>query len=309
VIHTLGFPLRFGHKYHEYGGSWIYPMGEDKVSIGFVVGLDYADATVSCRPAPGVQTHPLIRGIPGRRAAPDLGAKTIPGGGLWGLPSRARARRAPVRRRRRLRGHGRAGGVNYAMRSGILAAEAVYGALKAGRADAPAGLWGYDTRVRDSEIWRDLWKVRNIRPAFEGLRLRRNGPPHGHTRRAAAVPKRVHFERTRPCGVRGRPRQGVSGGRRRVHLRQVSSVFASGNRTRDDQRATSACSVVPRELAVTWERMCPAKVYEIGDETGARRRRARPRHRLQLRAVRRDHGQGRAAHAPEGGSGPEYTLT
>src|SRR3954453_15388955 len=47
VVHTLGGPLRYGAKHHEFGGSWIYPMGDDRVSIGFVVGLDYTDATVS----------------------------------------------------------------------------------------------------------------------------------------------------------------------------------------------------------------------------------------------------------------------
>src|SRR5207342_3446903 len=47
VIHTLGYPLRLATKYREYGGSWIYPMGEDKISLGYVVGLDSADATLS----------------------------------------------------------------------------------------------------------------------------------------------------------------------------------------------------------------------------------------------------------------------
>ena len=47
VVHTLGWPLRYGAKHQEFGGSWIYPMGDDRVSIGFVVGLDYTDATVS----------------------------------------------------------------------------------------------------------------------------------------------------------------------------------------------------------------------------------------------------------------------
>jgi hypothetical protein len=47
VIHTLGWPLRTAARYREFGGSWIYPMGEDRVSIGFVVGLDYADLTLS----------------------------------------------------------------------------------------------------------------------------------------------------------------------------------------------------------------------------------------------------------------------
>ena len=48
VVHTMGWPLRPQAKYREFGGSFIYPMGEDKVSLGFVVGLDYRDATFSC---------------------------------------------------------------------------------------------------------------------------------------------------------------------------------------------------------------------------------------------------------------------
>ena len=48
VIHTLGWPLRWSGKYNEAGGSFIYPMGEDKVCLGLVVGLDYTDATFSC---------------------------------------------------------------------------------------------------------------------------------------------------------------------------------------------------------------------------------------------------------------------
>ena len=56
LIHTTGWPLRLRKKYREYGGSWLYPMGEDKISLGFVVGLDYADATLSAARHPaGVQ--------------------------------------------------------------------------------------------------------------------------------------------------------------------------------------------------------------------------------------------------------------
>jgi len=47
VIHTIGWPLRSAAKYREFGGSFMYPMGEDKVSVGFVVGLDYRGATLS----------------------------------------------------------------------------------------------------------------------------------------------------------------------------------------------------------------------------------------------------------------------
>src|SRR2546421_941636 len=64
VIHTMGWPLRFAAKYREFGGSFIYPMGEDRVSIGFVAGLDSRDATFSLYDVlQGFQTHPRVRAI------------------------------------------------------------------------------------------------------------------------------------------------------------------------------------------------------------------------------------------------------
>src|SRR5690606_21871659 len=161
VVHTLGWPLRLGTKYREYGGSWIYPMGDDKISLGFVVGLDYADATVSAHDLlQEFKTHPFIHGLiaGGKRLA--WGAKTIPGGGFYGLPSRMHVPGAVL--------VGDAAGfvdmmalkgLHLSIQSGILAAEAIYEALKAGKATTTAGLWGYTTRVRDSWIWKDLWKV------------------------------------------------------------------------------------------------------------------------------------------------------
>src|SRR5207247_2168636 len=82
VIHTLGWPLRYGARHKEFGGSWIYPMGEDRVSIGFVVGLDYTDATVSGHDLlQQFKTSKLVRRIleGGERVA--WGAKAIPEGG------------------------------------------------------------------------------------------------------------------------------------------------------------------------------------------------------------------------------------
>src|SRR3954471_13432068 len=64
VIHTMGWPLRFGAKYREFGGSFIYPMGEDRVSMGLVVGLDYRDATFSVHDAlQQLKSHPLVAGL------------------------------------------------------------------------------------------------------------------------------------------------------------------------------------------------------------------------------------------------------
>ena len=91
VIHTLGWPLRPQAKYKEFGGSWIYPMNREgekpRVSLGFVVGLDYADARLSVHDVlQEFKLHPLVRKIlaGGKRVA--WGAKAIPEGGYWAMP-------------------------------------------------------------------------------------------------------------------------------------------------------------------------------------------------------------------------------
>src|SRR5215216_3612575 len=87
VIHTMAWPLRYSPKFREFGGSFIYPMGEDKVSMGLVVGLDYRDARLSVHDAlQELKTHPLVAKIieGGKRIA--WGAKTIPSGGYWARP-------------------------------------------------------------------------------------------------------------------------------------------------------------------------------------------------------------------------------
>ena len=79
VIHTMGWPLRKGAKYNEFGGSFIYPMGEDKVCIGFVVGLDYTDATFSVHDAlQQFKTAPVRAQDPRGRQAGRLGRQDDP---------------------------------------------------------------------------------------------------------------------------------------------------------------------------------------------------------------------------------------
>ena len=95
VIHTLGWPLRPGAKWKEFGGSWIYGMNREgetpKVSIGFVVGLDHTDARLSVHDVlQEFKLHPLVRKIleGGKRVA--WGAKAIPEGGYWAMPALTR---------------------------------------------------------------------------------------------------------------------------------------------------------------------------------------------------------------------------
>src|SRR5205809_1925653 len=165
VIHTMGWPLRTRARYNEFGGSFIYPMGEDKVCIGLVVGLDYTDATFSCHDAlQELKTHPFVRGIleGGKRVA--WGAKTIPSGGYWSMPARLTVPGMVMA------GDGvgmvnvpELKGIHYAMHAGMYAAEAILEALKRDSVNFEA----YEERVRSSVIEEDLYRSRNMRQPFE----------------------------------------------------------------------------------------------------------------------------------------------
>src|SRR5919197_4915593 len=162
VIHTAGWPLRYGAKYREFGGSFIYPMGEDKISLGIVVGLDYRDARFSPHDAlQQLKTHPLVADLIEGGKGVGWGAKTLPSGGYWAMPERLSAPGMV------LAGDG-AGmcvvselkGIHHAMNAGMFAAEAIFEKLQGGSTD---DLSIYDERVRDSDIGKDLYRTRNMR--------------------------------------------------------------------------------------------------------------------------------------------------
>ena len=89
VIHTMGWPLRSAKRYREFGGSFIYPMGENRIALGMVVGLDYADAKLSVHDLlQELKTHPFVRPISPRRQTRRLGSQDDSGGRLLSLPER-----------------------------------------------------------------------------------------------------------------------------------------------------------------------------------------------------------------------------
>ena len=92
VIHTMGWPLRTRAKYREFGGSFIYPMGDDMLTIGMVVGLDYRDVELSVHDVlQELKTHPKIAKLLRDGERIGWGAKTIPSGGWYSLPSKLHA--------------------------------------------------------------------------------------------------------------------------------------------------------------------------------------------------------------------------
>jgi electron-transferring-flavoprotein dehydrogenase len=314
VVHTMGWPLRSGAKYREFGGSFIYPMGREMVTVGMVVGLDYRDAELSVHDLlQELKTHPLVRSMleGGERVA--WGAKTIPEGGFLALPNRLHAPGLL------LCGDG-AGlvnvpalkGIHYAVESGSLAAEAAASALARGRTPTtPGALAGYDEALRDSFVWRDLEEVRNMRQAFSrgfwfggalaGMMTATKGKLPPRELGTERDSEQELFVTNRSASYP--PPDGT------LTFDKLSSVFASGNKTRDDQPSHIRVQRrVPRELGRMWTRLCPAQVYEFTDNGGGDlvTVQVTPSNCVQCGAIT---AKGGRLTPPEGGSGPEYTVT
>src|SRR4051794_562709 len=314
VIHTLGWPLRARAKHREVGGSFIYPMGDDQLCLGLVVGLDTTDATFSVHDLlQRFKLHPLVAGLLEGGVRVGWGAKCIPEGGFWSLPS------SFVMPGALLAGDAaglvnvpRLKGVHYAIRSGLLAADTIYHALRDeedGLA-APDALRLYDVQVRESEIWDDLYQVRNMRQALnKGLVLGAGIAGSMDVSRGMAPGGRwkTHRDADATVSLNGTLDYPAPDGQRTFD--KLSSVFASGNRSRDDQPDHIRIQHrVPRDVATAWASMCPAQVYEVGDEgpDGLVELQVTPSNCVQCGAIT---AKGGRLTVPEGGSGPEYTQT
>jgi electron-transferring-flavoprotein dehydrogenase len=309
VIHTLGWPLRPQAKYSEFGGSFIYPMGEDKVSIGFVVGLNYADIELSAHDIlQEFKLHPRIRAILEGGKRLTWGAKAIPEGGWWAMPKLTAPGLVLCGDSAGMVNVSELKGLHYAMHAGMLAAEHIYRALK----DDSIDLYAYDAAVRESVIGEDLYRTRNMKQPFtkgffvggaivNAMIATKGRFPGGHwrTHRDAAVPM---FRGGRAARY---PRPDG-----KYTFDKLSSVFLSGNETRDN--APNHIRIeheVPRELAEMWQWMCPAAVYEVPEdvpEEGPVDVIVNYTNCVQCGAIT---AKGGRLTPPEGGDGPLYTIT
>ncbi len=323
VIHSMGWPLRMGAKYREFGGCFIYPMGEDKVSIGFVAGLDYRDATFSVHDTLQMfKTHPLVKKIldGGKRVA--WGAKTIPSGGYWAMPRQLWAPgmvlagdSASMVNIPKLKG------VHLAMHAGMFAAETIYEKLSQG-ADC-TDLSSYQEKVEASDIEKDLHRSRNMRQVFGRGFLVGGALANAMEISGGRFPGgrfATHDDATQPVfiGDRWKKYPKPDG---KYTFDKLSSVFATGNQSRDD--APSHIRIqkkVPLELALMWQQMCPAQVYEVPEEILDKLQRGdeevdpkqivdlqvAPSNCVQCGAIT---AKGGRLTPPEGGEGPNYQQT
>ncbi len=164
VLHTLGYPLSRG----QFGGGFLYTLRGGRVAAGLVVGLDSPDpATDAHRLLQVWKTHPSIRPYLQGRNLVSYGAKAIPEGGFHAMPRLYAEGLVLVGDTAGFLNSQRLKGIHLAVKSGILAADAVCEALAAGDVGEER-LGRYQTLFEASWARDELWKVRNFRQAFQG---------------------------------------------------------------------------------------------------------------------------------------------
>jgi len=313
VIHTLGWPLRARAKYKEFGGSWIYPMNREgekpRVSIGFVVGLDYADIRLSVHDIlQEFKFHPLVEGVLKGGKRVGWGAKAIPEGGYWAMPKLHAPGMVICGDGAGMVNVPRLKGIHLAIRSGMLAADEIYRRLKTGSNDFS----GYETAVHASEIGKDLYESRNMKQPFRkglivggaisnAMVLTKGRLPGGHWK--------LHRDAEAPLLKTDRHKRYPKPDNTYT-FDKLSSVFVTGNETRDDApnhiRVTQR---VDRDVAEMWQWMCPAGVYEVPEDapaTGPVDLIVNYTNCVQCGAIT---AKGGRLTPPEGGDGPFYQVT
>ena len=314
VEHTIGWPLDAG----TYGGSFLYHFGNNLISYGFVIGLDYRNPWLS--PFDEMQrfkTHPEIcKHFEGGRRI-SYGARALNEGGLQSIPRLTFPGGALIGDAGGFVNVPKIKGTHTSMKSGMLAAETVSEALAAGGAQ---DLAPYESKLRESWVWQELSLVRNIRPSFakfglwggmaysalDTYLLRGKAPwtfhhahPDNDTLADAASAPRIDYPR--PDGV--------------LTFDRLSSVFLSN--TNHEENQPPHLQLAQPELAITlnWQRFqspetryCPAAVYEIvGAETGDPRLQINAQNCVHCKTCDiKDPAQNINWVTPEGGGGPNY---
>jgi len=319
VMHTMGYPLRS----EEFGGGFVYAMAERQLSIGFVVGLDYQDPLFDPHMAFNrFKQHPLIAGLLDAGSLVRYGAKALPEGGWNTIPQ-------PYMDGALIAGDAggflnslRLKGIHLAMRTGMLAAESAFEAVRAGDSSA-SSLASYQRRIDASPVRAELYPVRNVHQAFShgllaglafsGVSLLTRGWWPTDVRGDAGH-ERMHRINASTSGAPDlRPSNDTSIDRR-LTFDKVTNVHYSGAAHDEDQPPhllvhTEVCSsICGPEYGHPCTRFCPANVYEIARESDGTPR-------LQINASNcvhcktcdiMDPYQVITWVPPEGGGGPQY---
>ncbi|MCT6881117.1 MAG: electron transfer flavoprotein-ubiquinone oxidoreductase [Snodgrassella alvi] len=316
VIHTIGWPL----DQKTYGGSFLYHLNDNKVAVGFVIGLDYQNPYLS--PYAEMQrykTHPAIRATleGGKRIA--YGARALSEGGLQSLPKLTFPGGVLVGDTAGFLNVPRIKGIHAAMKSGMLAAEAVAEVLSEEASESSnAEAVNYTILFRNSWLFSELNKVRNVRPAFKWGLL--GGLVYGALEEYVFKGKapwtlrhqQADYASLRPaqdCQKIDYPKPDG-----KLTFDRMSSVFLAGISHAENQpvhlrlhNPELAISVNYQKFASPETRYCPAGVYEIMEEAGEPQLQINAQNCVHCKTCDiKDPEQNIDWVCPEGGSGPNY---
>jgi electron-transferring-flavoprotein dehydrogenase len=273
VIHTLGAPL----PVDTFGGGWIYAMSGDIIDIGLVAGLDYADPSTDPHDLfQRMKLHPAIRPLLEGGEMIKYGAKAIPEGGLHAMPRFYADGLCIVGDSAGFLNGLRLKGIHLAMKSGMMAAEAIFDALQADDTSA-SKLRGYEDRFRDSWAFTELHAARNFHAGFSsgiigglinaslgiltggrGFGIRDKLTGHAGHARLQKLGEREQIQKTRRVVPDGK-----------LTFDKLTDVYKSGTMHDEDQVphlhvadtniCADRCTV---EYGNPCQYFCPAKVYE-----------------------------------------------
>jgi electron-transferring-flavoprotein dehydrogenase len=318
VVHTLGWPLDNATG----GGAFMYHWGENFCSIGFVVHLNYANPYIS--PFDEFQRfklHPRIRDYLEGGKRIGYGARALTEGGLQSVPKLVFPGGALIGCCAGFMNVPRIKGSHNAMASAMLAAEAAFAALAAGRSgDA---LEAYEAAYRESHVYEDLRRVRNVKPLWSklgtiagvplaaidmwtnqlfGLSMfgtMGHGKPDYATLKPAAACRPIAYPK--PDGV--------------ISFDKPSSVFLSNTNHEEDQPVhlvlkdpSIPIRVNLPKYAEPAQRYCPAGVYEVVEEAAGPRFQINAQNCVHCKTCDiKDPEQNITWVTPEGGGGPNYS--
>lgn len=318
VIHSQGWPL----DSKTGGGSFMYHLENNQVAVGFVVHLNYENPYLS--PFDEFQrfkTHPKVRPYfeGGKRLV--YGARAINEGGVQSVPKLVFPGGALIGCAAGFVNVPRIKGSHNAIKTGMMAAEAAFAALKGG-SQGHDELGAYPEAYRNSWVHKDLWRVRNVKPALKwglwlgslygGLDMWLNSLGLGALFPWTFKHKKADYEcikKAADCQPIAYPRpDGV------VSFDKLSSVFLSNTNHEEDQPSHLKLKDPTIPIAVNLplyaepaQRYCPAGVYEVVEEGGSKRFQINAQNCVHCKTCDiKDPEQNIVWCVPEGGGGPNY---
>ena len=277
VIYSMGWPL----TWKEYGGAWIYGSKDNIVSLGFVTALDYEDPRLDPQHVlQSFKEHPFVSQLLAGGKMIRYGAKTFPYGGWWALPRMAGDGWMITGDSAGLLNSQRLKGIHLAIKSGMLAAETAFDAMK--RRDFSAAAIGrYTEKIETSWIRDELWEVRNFHQGFEhgfvrgmihaGLQQLTGG--RGVRERYPSKAGHAQMKKLESLTAAGDGRAqllGAAKGDGRITFDKLTDLYHSGTKHEEDQPAhlvihdTNICNTrCVTEYGNPCRNFCPANVYEM----------------------------------------------